>query len=414
MTQHTARPSARLPDGFLQQSLFAYESGLSSQVIEDKEFTGDRITIRGNELYNFGLCSYLGLSDDPRLIEGAIDAVRRYGNSYSSSIAYTSLPLYDELRERLAAMIGAHVLVAGTTTLAHMSALPVLVQSGDLVLVDRLAHASLLGVIPTLQARRAMVERIAHNDLERVAERARAHDGPVWYIIDGLYSMHGDLAPATELRELVDQHESLWVYCDDAHGFSWSGQHGRGRFLDFFGWHPRLVMSYGLSKSFGALGGVIASQDSNLIKTIEITGGPMVFGGPVPPASLGAGVVSGDVHLSAELPVLQDDLSTRINFVNEYAERIGLPLSEGEHTPLWFVEIGGTSTTASVGARIMRDGYFVNVATYPVVGKGHSGVRFTVTRYNTIGQIRGLLDSINDARVQYDPDEDVLDLTVFE
>ncbi len=414
MTQNIARPSARLPDGFLQQSLFAYESGLSSQVIEDKEFVGDRITIRGNELYNFGLCSYLGLSDDPRLIEGAIDAVRRYGNSYSSSIAYTSLPLYDELRERLVSMIGSPVLVAGTTTLAHMSALPVLIQSGDLVLVDRLAHASLLGVIPTLQARRAKVERVAHNDLARVAERVQAHDGPVWYIIDGLYSMHGDLAPAGDLRELVEQHDSLWVYCDDAHGFSWSGQHGRGKFLDDFGWHPRLVMTYGLSKSFGALGGVVATPDADLIKAIEITGGPMVFGGPIPPASLGAGVVSGDIHLSAELPILQDELSARIDFVNDYAAEIGLPLSAREHTPLWFVEIGGTSTTASVGGRIMRDGYFVNMATYPVVGKGHSGVRFTVTRYNSITQIRGLLDSINAARHHYGPNEDVLDLTVFE
>lgn len=414
MTQNTARQSARLPNGFLQQSLFAYESGLSSQVIEDKEFTGDRITIRGNELYNFGLCSYLGLSDDPRLIEGAIDAVRRYGNSYSSSIAYTSLPLYDELRERLTAMIGAPVLVAGTTTLAHFAALPVLIRSGDLVLVDRLAHASLLGVIPTLQARRAEVERVAHNDLERVAERVRSHDGPVWYVVDGLYSMHGDLAPALELRELLEEHDSLWIYCDDAHGFSWSGQHGRGTFLDVIGWHPRLVMSFGLSKSFGALGGVVAAQDANLIKAIEITGGPMVFGGPVPPASLGAGVVSGDLHLSAELPALQADLASRIDFVNDYACEIGLPLSAREPTPLWFVEIGGTSTTASVGARIMRDGYFVNMATYPVVGKGHSGVRFTVTRYNTITQIRGLLDSINDARQHYSPDEDVLDLTVFE
>lgn len=414
MTQHIARPSARLPDGFLQQSLFARESGLTSQVIEDKEFSGDRITIRGNELYNFGLCSYLGLSDDPRLVEGAVDAVRRYGNSYSSSIAYTSLPLYDELRDRLSAMIGAPVLVAGTTTLAHMAALPVLVRPGDLVLVDRLAHASLLGVIPTLQTRRARVERVAHNDLDQVEERIQSHDGPVWYIIDGVYSMHGDLAPATELRELVERNESLWIYCDDAHGFSWSGQHGRGRFLDVFGWHPRLVMSYGLSKSFGALGGVVAAQDANLIKAIEITGGPMVFGGPVPPASLGAGVVSGDIHLSSELPVLQRDLSARIDLVNEHAERIGLPISRNDHSPLWFVQVGGSSTTASVAARIVRDGYFVNAATYPVVGKGRSGIRFTVTRYNSISQIRGLLESINDARLQYDSDEDVLDLTVFE
>lgn len=414
MTQNIARPPARLPDGFLQQSLFAYETGLSSQVIEDKEFTGDTITVRGRELVNFGLCSYLGLSDDPRLTEGAIDAVRRYGSSYSSSVAYTSLPLYDDLRDRLKRMIGAEVLVAGTTTLAHIAALPILVGSGDLVLVDRLAHASLLGVLPTLKARRAKIERVPHNDLDFVAERARTADGRVWYLIDGLYSMHGDLAPAADLRILLDDYDSLWVYSDDAHGFGWSGQHGRGGFLDEIGWHPHLVMAYGLSKSFGALGGVVAAQDQSIIKAIEITGGPMVFGGPVPPASLGAGVASADIHLSDELPGLQDELSTRIRFVNDYSRQIGLPLSAYEHTPLWFVQIGGTSTTASVGGRLMRDGFFANVATHPVVKKGESGVRFTVTRYNTISQIRGLLDSINDARLHYGEDEDILDLTVFE
>lgn len=414
MSQHTARPQARLPDGFLEQTLFGREAGFNSQVIEDKQFRGDTILSNGRELYNFGLCSYLGISDDERLIEGAIDAIRRYGNSYSSSVAYTSLPLYDELRERLRRMVAAEVVVAGTTTLAHMAALPVLVKSGDLVLIDEFAHASLLGVVPTLQARRATVTRIRHNDIDQVAELTKQTNGRVWYVIDGLYSMHGDLAPSAEIRRLLDENDSLWVYADDAHGFSWSGQHGRGRFLDEVGWHPHLVMSYGLSKSFGTLGGVVASQDPDLIRAIEIKGGPMLFGGPVPPASLGAGIVSGDIHLSSELPELQSDLSNRIDFANEYAAGIGLRLTHFERTPLWFVRVGGSSTTASVGARILKDGFFVNLAIHPVVKKGHSGVRFTVTRYNSIVQIRGLLESINAALQHYDEDEDILDLAAFE
>jgi 7-keto-8-aminopelargonate synthetase-like enzyme len=167
-------------------------------------------------------------------------------------------------------------------------------------------------------------------------------------------------------------------------------------------------------KSFAALGGVVAAKDPGLIRSIELTGGPMVFGGPVPPASLGAGIASADIHLSDELPVLQADLAARIDFVNDYAGQIGLPLTAREHTPLWFMQVGSSNTSVSVGARVMRDGYYVNVAVYPVVKKGKSGIRFTVTRYNSMSEIRGFLDSLNAARLSYEPGDDILDLTLFE
>jgi 7-keto-8-aminopelargonate synthetase-like enzyme len=414
MTHDLTQSRDRLPGGFLEQSLFASELGMNSQVIEDEKLQGNTITLRGETLYNFGLCSYLGLSDDPRLVESAIDAIRRYGNSYSSSAAYTSVPLYNDLKERLSLMVGAPVLVAGTTTLAHHAALPVLIGSGDLVLVDEFAHASLLNVLPTLKSRRASIERVKHNDLDHVASRASAARRRVWYLIDGVYSVHGDLAPARDITNLLDTYDSLWVYSDDAHGFGWSGLRGRGPFLDSSGWHPHLVMAYGLSKSFAALGGVVAAKDPGLIRSIELTGGPMVFGGPVPPASLGAGIASADIHLSDELPVLQADLAARIDFVNDYAGQIGLPLTAREHTPLWFMQVGSSNTSVSVGARVVRDGYYVNVAVYPVVKKGKSGIRFTVTRYNSMSEIRGFLDSLNAARLSYEPGDDILDLTLFE
>lgn len=414
MTPTPARPVTRVPQGFLEQSLLGTRLGFNQQVIEDETFAGSTIVLRGREIANFGLCSYLGISDDPRLIEAGVDALRRYGSGYSSSLAYTSLPLYHDLRERLSAMLDASVLVAGTTTLAHLAALPVMVTDRDLVLIDGLAHASLQGVVPTLSAMGAKVERVRHNDIDRVAARAEETPGRVWYLIDGLYSMHGDLAPAADLRRALDDHDNLWVYCDDAHGFGWSGLRGRGWFLETHGWHDHLVMSFGLSKSFGALGGVVASRDPSILAAVAVTGGPMVFGGPIPPASLGAGVASADIHLSDELPSLQDELLEKIRFVNEYAEELGLELFDTDLTPLWYVQIGGTNTTASIVARVLKSGYFVNVAVYPVVQRGKSGLRFTVTRYNTIEQIRGLLDSINVARLLYEDGEDVIDLAAFE
>jgi 7-keto-8-aminopelargonate synthetase-like enzyme len=388
--------------------------GVTGQVIDDDEFHGSTITLRGHEVANFGLCSYLGLGDDPRLIEAGVDALRRYGNSYSSSTAYTALPLYRSLRERLEAMIGAPVVVASSTTLAHMAALPVMVRAGDTVVVDSLAHASLLGVIPSMKANGAIVHHLPHNDMGALGHLAESAPGRTWYLFDGLYSMHGVTAPAEELRAMLDTHPDLWLYCDDAHSLGWSGLRGRGQFLDRAGWHDRLIMAFGLAKSFGTMGGVIATPNRELIELIETTGGPMVFGGPLPPATLGASIASADIHLSGELPVLQGELLERIRLVNAFSEEIGLPLAKTEETPLWFVEIGPVMSTISVAVSLLRRGFFLNPAAFPVVPRNKGGVRFTVTRYNSIDQIEAMLKELNNVRVAHQGPDDVIDLTALE
>lgn len=392
----------------------AQEIGVGGQVIDDEKFQGAVVNLGGQEVVNFGLCAYLALGDDSRLIDAAIDATSRYGNSYSSSIAYTSLPLYRELRERLRAMLDAHVLVAGTTTLAHLAALPVLVRRGDVVVVDALAHASLLSVLPILQANGASVVQAPHNDLTAVVEHASAADGNTWYLIDGLYSMRGETAPAEEIAELLTVYPDLWVYCDDAHGLSWSGAKGRGQFLERAGWHERLVMAFGLAKSFGTMGGVVAARDPELIDLIAATGGPMVFGGPLPPATLGASIASADIHLSDELPTLQAELMENIRLVNSVAKEIGLPLASREETPLWFVEIGQSMSAFSTAAAMRKEGFYLNVAVFPVVPRGRAGIRFTVTRYHDPGQIEAMLTRLNDLRLEYAGADDLVDLKVLE
>jgi 7-keto-8-aminopelargonate synthetase-like enzyme len=409
---HTS--SGRAVDQFLHYSRFGQQLGINRQVIEDEEFHGDTMVLRGREVANFGLCSYLGLGDDPRLIEAVIDAVTRYGNSYSSSIAYTALPLYATLRERLEAMLGAPVVIAGTTTLAHMAALPVLVRSGDTVVIDALAHASLVGVIPSLQSNGATIHQLPHNDLERLDEIAGSAPSRTWYLFDGLYSMRGMTAPAEQLRAMLDSHTDLWLYCDDAHSLGWSGERGRGQFLDRCGWHERLVMAFGLSKSFGTLGGVVATPDRELIEQVEVTGGPMVFGGPLPPPSLGASIASADIHLSAELPGLQAELMERIRFVNETSQELGIPLGAHEDTPLFFVHIGRLMSTISAANSMLKQGYYLNPAAFPIVPRNQGGLRFTITRYNSLDQIEAMLTTVNEVRLAHEGPDAVIDLTAFE
>ena len=406
--------SSRAVEQFLRHTRLARQLGIGRQLIEDTEFNQDTIVLLGREVANFGLCSYLGLGDDPRLVDAAIDAVSRYGNSYSSSTAYTALPLYGELRERVEEMLGAPTMIAASTTLAHMSALPVLVRRGDTVAIDSHAHASLLGVIPSLQANGADIHQLPHSDLETLASLAAEATGRTWYLFDGLYSMQGVTAPAEDLREMLDAHDDLWLYCDDAHSLGWSGRHGRGQFLERSGWHDRLVMAFGLAKSFGTMGGLIASQDGEMIELIETSGGPMIFGGPLPPSTLGASIASADIHLSDELPGLQDELMERIRLVNEFSEEIGLPLAQREDTPLWFCEIGAALSAISVATSMREKGFYLNAAVFPAVPRNQGGVRFTVTRYNGLAQIEAMLSTLNEVRLAHEDGEKFIDLTALE
>jgi 7-keto-8-aminopelargonate synthetase-like enzyme len=265
-----------------------------------------------------------------------------------------------------------------------------------------------------LQANGADIHQLPHSDLETLASLAAEATGRTWYLFDGLYSMQGVTAPAEDLREMLDAHDDLWLYCDDAHSLGWSGRHGRGQFLERSGWHDRLVMAFGLAKSFGTMGGLIASQDGEMIELIETSGGPMIFGGPLPPSTLGASIASADIHLSDELPGLQDELMERIRLVNEFSEEIGLPLAQREDTPLWFCEIGAALSAISVATSMREKGFYLNAAVFPAVPRNQGGVRFTVTRYNGLAQIEAMLSTLNEVRLAHEDGEKFIDLTALE
>jgi len=399
---------------FHRNAARAREMGISRQLIEDEVLIGDSIVLDGRRLANFGLCSYLGLGDDKRLKEGAFRAIERFGTSYSSSIAYTAIPLYQELKERLESMFDAHAVLAPTTTLAHFAALPVLIRPGDTVLIDSVSHASVQTATQLLQANGIEMSVVPHNDVAAIETVLSEHEGRgrVWLLVDGVYSMYGDIAPAAELAVLLDRHPALHIYCDDAHGMGWDGMRGRGTYLARAGWHERLVVVAGLSKSFGATGGVIVVPDAELAEMIELVGPPLTFGGPIPPASLGAAVASADIHLSDELPQLQAELQDRIALVNRLAVEMRLPFATLDPTPIWYLEIGDYDRSAALSVAMREAGFFVNGSAFPVVPYGHAGVRFTVTLYNSPDQIEDMLTALRELSLEIVGEtEVVVDLT---
>jgi 7-keto-8-aminopelargonate synthetase-like enzyme len=375
----------------------AVASGLIRLRVEDQAPTGESITIDGNELINFGSCAYLGLNVDERLKAGAIDAVQRYGPVFSSSTAYTSIDLYTALEAKLEQIFGGKILVPTTTTLGHLSVLPVLVGPGDLVLLDHQVHASVQLAAQVLRGLGARVVDLPHNDIDAlsttVAASARDHD-KVWYLADGIYSMFGDSSPVAGVVELMETHPNLHVYYDDAHGVGWRGTHGRGHVLSEAPLHERMIVIGSLAKSWGAGGSVLVMPNGELAERVLLAGATFTFSGPLHPAELGAAVAAADIHLSSERDTREEDLMKSIGYVRDRLVEHQLPAMSLERTPIWFVRIGLLDNAIELGRRMMADGFYVNLSGFPAVPMGMDGVRFTTTLYHTEEHLERFMDAL--------------------
>lgn len=375
----------------------ARDNGLIHLSADDGPLDGRSIAIDGHAKLNFGSCSYLGLELDPRMRGAVIDAVNRYGTQFSSSRTYLSSPQYNTLEPMLNEMFGGHVLVAPTTSLGHLAALPVLVTAGDAVILDHQVHASVHMASHQLRVQGTTVELVRHNDIERLEaliERLAASHDRVWYLADGVYSMFADLAPFDALAELLERHETLHLYIDDSHGVGWAGKHGRGPALDALGGHPRLIVAASLNKSFAAAGGALVFPNADLRRRVRTAGGPMIFSGPIQPPLLGAAIESARIHLSDELPQLQAALRERVELFTELAEEFCLPLAAQDITPIRYVPLGLPAVAHDVARQLLDEGLYTNLATFPAVPMKHAGIRMTLTVHHTLDDVRTLVEAL--------------------
>jgi hypothetical protein len=263
--------------------------------------------------------------------------------------------------------------------------------------LDQQVHNSVQMATHQLRAQGTAIELIRHNRmdrLEKMIERLAPRHRRIWYLADGVYSMFADLAPFAELAELLERHEQLHVYIDDSHGVSWAGRHGRGLALDHLSRHERVVVAASLNKSFAAAGGALVFPNAELKRRVRTLGGPMIFSGPVQPPMLGAALASARVHLSPELTERQAALRDRIRLCTELLEEFCLPLVAHELTPIRYVRLGLPEVAEEVTARLLADGFYVNLAVFPAVPMKQAGVRITLTLHHRPEDIRDLAEAL--------------------
>lgn len=372
--------------------------GIVHQFTEDEEFDGRSIILNGKKMINFGSCSYLGLETDERIKEASIDAIRRYGSQFSSSRTYTSFTLYKELEELLNQMFGANVILSTSSTLGHRSVIPILIDDQDAVIFDHQAHISMQDAGKDLSLRGVPINLLRHNRLDELEIKLQAlaskHER-VWYFLDGIYSMYGDLAPVEALEALLKKYKNLHLYVDDAHGMSWAGKNGTGFMLSRMELSSRMVLCSSLAKGFASAGGVFVFSDYDQYLRIKNWGGPLTYSGPQQPAVIGASIASAKIHLSDEIYQRQDALAERINYCNRVMAELNLPVISESSSPIFFIGLGAPKVAYNMNARLMNDGIYVNLGIYPAVPETCTGLRFALTLHHTKEDIEKLAERIS-------------------
>lgn len=377
----------------------AKSMGISQNFIQDSELNNRKITLHNQECINFASCSYLGIEKDPRLVEAAVDATRKFGTQFSASRAYLSVSLYKELEDTLAKLFGHPTIVSATTTLGHMSVIPIVVDREDAIILDQQVHASVQTAAKLAVATGTYTEVVRHNRMDYLESRIKKLQDKhrkIWYMADGVYSMYGDAAPMEQLHYLMDKYSNFHLYIDDAHGMSWMGKNGVGYVLDGRKLHPKTILLTSLNKSFSAAGGAIIISDPELEKAIRYCGGTLMFSGPIQPPQLGAAISSAKIHLSGEIERYQEALQDNMALFRQLIREYNLPLLGEGKTPIFFIGVGKSLNGFHVVQQIMKRGFFTSIGAFPSVPINRSGVRVTINANHTEEQIRGLAKVITE------------------
>ena len=360
-----------------------------------ESFDGRTVTVDGRQLINFGSCSYLGLEMDSRIIEACVDAVRAFGTQFATSRTYMSSGQYKELEGLFRELFDKPVLVVPTTSLGHLSAFQALVKRDDVVVLDHQVHASIQAAAQYAKGNGTTVKMIRHNNMEHLEKLIIKYRQPgrkIWYCIDGVYSMYGDLAPLEEIYTLADKYPSLQIYADDAHGFSWAGKNGLGTVRGRLPHHERLYLAVSLCKAFGCGGALLIFPDEESRHRVRCIGNGVVFSGPIQPPMLGACIASVKLHLSGELEELQAQLLDKINFCRAEIERLGLLDVAYSESPIFYIGVGSLKVGYNMMARMIKSGHYVNMGLYPTVPVNNTGIRFTIHNHLSKADITAMLE----------------------
>ncbi len=347
------------------------------------------VEMEGEPRIMLGSNNYLGLTADERVMKGAFDALARYGTGLTGSrLLNGTTALHLDLERELAEWMGTEDAIVFTTgQQTNLGALGTLLGPGDTVVVDAGDHASLLdGAILS----RAKLRAFRHNridKLERTLERAAGDGGGVMVVVDGVFSMEGDIAPLREIAELCRRFGAR-LMVDEAHGIGVLGARGAGT-AELLGVEDDVDLRMGtFSKSLASCGGFLAGP-AEVIEYLRIQSRSFLFTASGVPAAVGAALAALRVIRSDEGRELLAAVLANARHLNRGLHDLGFsvvepsPVStprgtESIITPIVPVRVGDDWKAAVLWRALYDEGVFTNVAVHPAVPPGGALLRTSV------------------------------------
>jgi 8-amino-7-oxononanoate synthase len=344
------------------------------------------VVINGKRVIMIGSNNYLGLTNHPRVKEAAIKAIEKFGSGCAGSrFLNGNLEIHEELEAKLARFFRKEAaLVFATGYQTNLGAISALVGRNDVAIIDKYDHAS---IIDGCRLSFGKVKKYRHNDmkdLERALEGTK--DKGKLIIVDGIFSMEGDIADLPHLVKLARAYGAR-VMVDDAHAIGVLGEGGRGT-SEHFALEDQVDLIMGTySKSLAAIGGFVAGS-KEVISFIKHIGRSMIFSASLPPALVAS--VSTALDIIEEQPQLRTQLWKNTHKMLQGYKKLGYDTGTSE-TPIIPIIIKDTMKTYQMCKLLFENGIFVNSVVSPAVPPGRELLRTSYMATHTEAQLDTVL-----------------------
>jgi 8-amino-7-oxononanoate synthase len=351
---------------------------------------GPVVEMEGREKIMLGSNNYLGLTGDRRVKAAAREALDRYGTALTGSrLLNGTIPLHLELEREIAEWMGtADAIVFTTGYQANLGTIGTIVAPGDTVICDSGDHASILDGCRLSGAKLRPFRHNRMDKLERMLERARDDGSGILVVVDGVFSMEGDICPLPEIVELAQRHGAR-LMVDEAHSVGVLGERGAG-VCELFGLEDRVDLRMGtFSKSLASCGGFVAGP-ADVIEYLRISARAFVFTAAAVPAALGAALASVRI-CRREGPTLFGRLLENSAYLRRGFAELGLRvvepgrLPDGSEatTPVVPVVVGEDWQAVLLWKALFDAGAYTNVALHPAVPPGGALLRTSLMATHT-------------------------------
>ena len=382
---------------YLREELAGIDSaGLRRRLRQLDSAQGVRINLEGRELLNFSSNDYLGLANDPILKRAASKAIEEFGaGSGSARLICGSQSPHHQLETALAEFKGTESAICFSSGYAAaLGVLPAVVGEGDVVVIDKLVHASLIDGVRLSGAKLRVFKHNDLEDLERILQWAARREGHTLVITESVFSMDGDLAPILNLIELKEKY-GAWLMVDEAHA---TGLFGKGRrgLIEEFGVGDRVDIQMGtLGKALGSAGGDICGSQQ-LVDLLINRARSFVFSTAPVPAQAAAAKAAVDWVQTGEAEIARTRLWALVDQLKNGLIQRGwqLPVVRSAILPLI---VGDESDATVLSERLLATGVFLPVIRYPTVARSEARLRITVSAAHSAEDVSQLLEVLGDA-----------------